>query len=486
MDPHFVAAQPNLTVQMHVFDALVRVDERGRIVPGIAESWKTPDPLTWEFKLRPGVKFHDGSELTPEDIVYSLERPLTIKGSPGGFATYVQPISAKQIVDRHTLRLKTSAPYGPLLQDLAHVLIVSKRAAAQATAEDFDSGKAAIGTGPFKFVRFARGDRVTLARNDAYWGGRPEWDSATLRILPSDPVRTAALLSGELDAIENVPTADLPRIAKSSALRTARTVSWRTILLHLDQERVPPPGVTDKSGKALGSNPFKDHRVRLALSKAINRSALAERVMENLAVPAGNVVSPPAVGHDPQVKAETYDPEGAKKLLAEAGYPNGFVMTLATPNNRYINDEQVAQACAQMFSRIGVTTKVEALPLAAYLGRARHREFGVALLGWGSLAADLALRSLAATPNPAKGFGTWNWAHYSNPQLDKLIERSLATVDPAQREKAAREASAFAAQDVVFIPLYYQVVTWAMKRSIDYAARTDEFTYAHFFRTASK
>ena len=483
MDPHFVAAQPNLTVQQHVFEGLVRIDEKGRVTPGIAAAWSTPDPLTWEIKLRPGVKFHDGSELTAEDVVFSLERPLAIKGSPGGFASYVRPITAKQIVDKHTLRLKTAAPYGPLLQDLAHVLLVSRRVAANATSEDFDSGKAAVGTGPFKLVKFARGDRIQLVRHDAYWGGRAEWEGVSLRILPSDPARTAALLSGDLDAIENVPTADLARLRKSPAHRLAQTVSWRTILLHLDQDRVPPPGVTDKSGKPLAANPFKDRRVRLALSKAVNRGAIAERVMENLALPASSPVPPSVIGHDPALKPEAYDVEGAKKLLAEAGYPNGFTITLATPNNRYINDEQVAQTVAQMFSRVGVTTKVEALPLSAYLGRARNREFGVALLGWGSLASDLALRSLAATANPDKGHGAWNWARYSNPALDKLIEQSLATVDPAKREIAARAASAYAVNEVVYIPLHYQIASWAMKRGLDYAARTDEFTFAHHFRT---
>jgi peptide/nickel transport system substrate-binding protein len=393
-------------------------------------------------------------------------------------------ISGKQIVDKHTLRLKTSAPYGPLLEDLAHILIVSKRAAQGASGEDFDSGKAAIGTGPFKLTRFARGDRVSLARFDGYWGGPAPWDTVTLRIIPNDPTRTAALLSGELDAIENVPTADLARLRKSTAHRLEQTTSWRTILLHLDQYRAAPPGITDKSGKPLAGNPLKDVRVRQALSKALNRPAIADRVMEGLALPAGNVVSPSVLGHDPGLKADTYDPEGAKKLLAEAGYPNGFVMTLATPNNRYVNDEQVAQACAQMFSRIGVTTKVDAMPLAAYLGKVRNQEFGVALLGWGSLAADLALRSLAATPTPEKGWGTWNWARYSNPALDKLIDRSLSTVDVQKREGVAREASAYAAREVAFIPLHYQVVTWAMRRSLEYTARTDEFTFAHQFRPA--
>ena len=486
LDPHFVAAQPNLTVQQHMFEGLVRVDERGRVVPGIAASWTTPDPLTWELKLRPGIKFHDGSELTVEDVVFSLERPLTIKGSPGGYAAYVRPIASKQIVDRTTLRLRTAVPYGALLQDLAHVLIVSRRAAANASGEDFDSGKAAVGTGPFRLVRFARGDRVQLTRHDTYWGGRPEWDAVTLRILPSDPVRTAALLSGELEAIENVPTADLPRLRKSAAHRLAQTVSWRTILLHLDQHRVPPPGVTDKGGRPLAANPFKDVRVRRALSKAINRQAIAERIMEGLAMPAASPVPPSVIGHDPALKPEPYDPDGARKLLAEAGYPNGFTITLSAPNNRYINDEQVAQTIAQMFSRVGVATKLEAMPLSVYFGKARNQEFGVALLGWGSLASDLALRSLAATPDAEKGRGTWNWARYSSAELDKLIDQSLSTVDPARRETAARAASAFAVRDVAYIPIHYQIVTWAMKLDLEYAARTDEFTFAHHFKPAGR
>jgi len=481
MDPHFVAAQPNLTAQQHVFDSLVRTDERSRPVPGIA-TWRTPDPLTWEFRLRKGVKFHDGSELTTEDVVFSLERPYAITGSPGGFQTYVRPIVAKEVVDRYTVRLKTAAPYGALLQDLAEVLIVSKRAAAQATGEDFDRGRAAVGTGPFKLARFARGDRIEFTRHDDYWGGRVPWDRLTLLILPSDPVRTATLLASQVDAIEHVPTADIARLRKHPAFRLEQTVSWRTIFLHVDQGRDRPPGVLSKAGKPLATNPFKDVRVRRAMSMAINRQAIAERVMEGLAMPAANVLSPSVIGHDPAVKPEPYDPEGAKKLLAEAGYSDGFAVTIATPNNRYINDEQVAQTVAQMLARVGIAAKVEAMPLSVYFGKARNKEFGVALLGWGSRAADLALRSLAATANPDKGYGTWNWGGYSNPQLDELIAQSLGTVDPDKREALARNASALAAAEVAFIPLHYQVVTWAMKSHLSYAARTDEFTFAHHFK----
>jgi peptide/nickel transport system substrate-binding protein len=482
LDPHFLAAQPNLTVGRHIFDSLTHMDERTRLVPGLAESWRALDATTWEFKLRRGVRFHDGTEFTAHDAAFSLARPLAIKGSPGSYATYVKAIVKREVIDAHTLRLTTAAPYGALPEDINSILIVSRRAAATATTEDFDAGRALVGTGPYRLVRYARGDRVELARNDAYWGGRPAWDKVTLRILPSDPARTAALLAGDIDIIEHVPTADIARLRKHPQLRLEQTVSWRTIFLHVDQYRKRPPTLIGKDGKPSPANPFMDQRVRRALSKAINRQALAERVMEGLAIPAGNIVSPGVFGHSAGLKPEAYDPDGAKKLLAEAGFPSGFAVTLTGPNNRYINDEQVLQACAQMLARIGIRTAVEAAPMSVFLARVRAQETSFALLGWGSFAADLALRSLAASPNTEKGHGTWNWARYSNVKLDALVEQALATVDRGKREALAREANALAMREVALIPLHHQIVSWAMRKNLAYTPRIDEFTLAHHFR----
>ena len=482
MDPHFLASQPNLTVGYHVFDALTHVDEKTRLIPGLATSWRAVDATTWEFKLRANVKFHDGSDLTAEDVIFSLERPLNIKGSPGGFAAYVGAIAAKEIVDKQTIRIKTKVPYGALPEDLNSIMIVSKKIAANAAPEDFESGRATIGTGPYKFVRFARGDRVEYVRNDNYWGGRPAWEKLTLRIMPTDPVRTAALLAGDIDVIEHVPPADREKLNKNNKLRIEQAVSWRTIFLHLDQYREHPPLVTDSAGKPLAKNPFMDVRVRRAMSMAINREAIAERVMEKLAVPAGNIVSPGVFGHNPQLRPEKYDPDGAKKLLSEAGYANGFNVTLSGPNNRYINDEQVLQSVAQMLTRIGIQTKVEALPLNAFLGKVRKEETSFAMLGWGSFAGDLALRSVLATPNTERAWGAWNWGRSSNAKLDHLIGQSLASVDVKAREAIAREAAAVALSEVSVIPLHHQIVSWAMRSDISYTPRTDEFTFAHLFK----
>ncbi|MBX3651347.1 MAG: ABC transporter substrate-binding protein [Burkholderiales bacterium] len=481
LDPHLLASQPNLTVARHVFESLTDVDPQTRLIPGLAESWRALDPLTWEFRLRRGVKFHDGSEFTAEDAVFSLARPLSIRGSPGGFASYVRAVESATAVDSHTLRVKTKYPYGALPEDINSILIVSKKAAQNAGPEDFDSGRAMVGTGPYRFLRYQRGDRLELARHDQWWGKTPAWDRVTLRVVPADPSRTAALLSGELDAIEHVPSADLKNINKNKKLITIQTTSWRTILLHLDQYRAQPPGVSGADGKALEKNPFMDLRVRRAMSMAIHREAIVSRVMEGLAVPAANIVSPGVFGHNPALKAAPYDPEGARRLLAEAGYPQGFRITLAGPNNRYINDEQILQTIAQLLTRVGVQTRVEAAPMSAFLGRVRKEDTAVSLLGWGSFAADLALRSLIAGPNPEKGYGAWNWGRYANPKVDALMEQALGSTDRGRRETLAREANTLAMNDLAIIPLHHQVVSWAMRANLAYTPRTDEFTFAHHF-----
>src|SRR5712692_7231529 len=480
MDPHFLNIAPNINIAWHVFDALTHVDEDARLIPGLAVSWRAIDATTWEFRLRRGVRFHDGAELTAEDVVFSIERTLTVPN--GQLRTFTQRIVGKQIVDAHTLRLKTATPYAMVPYDLNSVFIVSRKAAAGASPEDFDSGHAMIGTGPFRFLRFARGDRVELARNDAYWGGKPAWEKVVFRIVPTDPARIAGLLSGELDAIEQVPTADLPRIRRDPGLHTAQKVSWRTIFFHLDQRSASPPGLTDKSGRPLARNPFRDFRVRQALSLAINRQAIAERLMEGAALPASNLVSPPVFGYAPDLKPDRYDPAEAKRLLAQAGFADGFAMTLAAPNNRYVNDDQIAQAVAQMLAHIGIRARVELLPMNAYLPKARKREFAFAMLGWGSFSGDLALRSLVATANPGKGFGAWNWSGYSNARVDALLERGFASVDPKRREALAREAMRIAMRDHAVIALHHQVTAWAMRKPLAYAPRTDEFTLAHQIR----
>lgn len=485
LDPHYLNVASNVAFSSHVFDALVNIDANGKLVPGLARSWHAVDATHWIFTLRRGVKFHDGSDFTAEDVIFSLDRPATITNSPGPFSNYTKQIVAKRIIDPYTVELTTAAPYGPLALDVSTIFMVSKKAALHgkfyATTEDFNSGKAMIGTGPYKFVSFQRGDKLVVKRNDEYWGEKSAWDKVTFRIITSNAPRLAALLAGDVDVIEGVPTVDVERLKTDHRFRIAQKISWRTLFLELDQREKTPIEITDLSGRPLPQNPLRDVRVRRALSMSINRQALVEHTMEGVAVPASNIVGPGAIGYNPSLKVTAYDPQAAKELLAQAGYPNGFAMVLHGTNNRYINDAQVVQTVAQFFNHIGIRATVQTLPLSVYFGKARTGIFDAALLGWGTLAGDFALRALLATKNPELGWGSWNWGFYSNPEVDAAMQAALSSVDQTKRAAFAQQAMKVAMDDVAVIPLYHQYATWAMRKGLQYTARTDEFTFAHQF-----
>jgi peptide/nickel transport system substrate-binding protein len=484
MDPHFVNLFPNNNIAEHVFEKLITLDPDSRLIPGLAESWKAIDPTTWEFRLRKGVKFHDGSDFTAEDVAFSIDRVAKIPDSPGPFTTYTKAIKEVRIVDAHTIRFVTAVAHPQLQNDINTIYIVSKKTATGATSADFNSGKAMNGTGPFKFVSFKRGDRVELARNDSYWGERPAWSKVTFRIIPSDPTRVAALLSGDVDAIENVPTADFAKLKANPNFATSTKTSHRIIFYHVDQLRDASPFVADKSGKPLAKNPLKDLRVRQAISKAIDRNAIRDRLMEGLAIPSANLVPAPMFGHNAALKPETHDPEGARKLLAAAGYPDGFAMTIHGPNNRYVNDEQIMQAVATMLTRVGIQTRVETMPMSVYLARARKLEFSFAMLGWGASTGEASspLRAHLVTYIPEKGWGEFAWGRYGNQKVNDLLDKALSTIDDRQRERMIQEAVGIAIGELGIIPLHHQINTWATRKGVVYTPRTDEYTLAFLFR----
>jgi peptide/nickel transport system substrate-binding protein len=480
IDPLYHTLNPNNQVARHIFDRLVHQDARQRLVPGLALSWKPIGDAVWEFKLRPGVSFHDGAPLTAEDIIFSIDRADKVPNSPASFAIYTKAVKGIDVIDPLTLHIKTGTPYPLLPNDLSTIAIQEKRAVEGKGTEDFNKGTAAIGTGPYKFVEWVPGNRLVLERNDAYWGPKPDWAKVIMRPIPNNATRVAALLAGDVDFIENVPTADLARLKQNPAVRVVETVSNRVIYLHLDSNRDQSPFVLDNDGKPLAKNPLKDRRVRLAISKAINRQAIVDRVMEGAAIPAGQLLPDGFFGVSPNLKPLAYDPEGAKQLLAEAGYSDGFRLTLHSPNDRYVNDEKVAQAVAQMLSRVGIKTDVQAMPQAVYFTRASKLEFSVMLLGWGADTGEPSspLKSLLATNNPAKGMGTANRGRYSNPKLDALLEQALATVDDEKRAGLLAQATEAGIEDVGIIPLHYEVTLWGMRSDLTFEGNTNQYTQA--------
>jgi len=484
MDPQFHNLGANVNVSQNMFDALIRTDADSHILPGLASEWKLIDDHTWEFHLRPGVKFHDGAPLTADDVIFSLDRPATLVNSPAGFGMYTRAITGKTAVDASTLRLTTNGPYPLLLSDLSTIFILERKAAEGVPTEDFARGKGMIGTGPYKFVSFARDDRVELARNDAAWGATPDWDHVTVRIITNSGSRLAALLSGDVDAIEGVPTTDIDNVKTNAKFVYAQKQSARLVYLYVDSGRADTPQVTAKDGSKLAKNPLADERVRRAISLAINREAITARVMNGLGYPTGNLVPETLFGYDPTLPVPPYDPDAAKKLLADAGWADGFAVTINGPNDRLVADSQIVQAIGQMLTRIGIQTQVETYPMASYAPDGAKGKFSLGMIGFGTGTGESSsiLRAIIACADPKSGGGLYNWSFYCNKDVDAALSEALRTVDDAARLKLLQRAAHLAMTTEAIIPIEFQATTWAARAGIEIIPRTDERTFAASFR----
>lgn len=487
IDPHFHNVGPNNALTMHIFDRLVERDGRARPHPSLAESWRVVSDTVWEFKLRQGVTWHDGRPFTADDVVFTFSRVPNVPNSPGGFQGFLRAIERVEVVDPHTIRLHTAAPHPLMPLDLASVSIIARHAAEGLGTEDFNTGRAAIGTGPYRLVSYRSGDRIEMARNDAYFRGAEPWTRVNYRIVANDGARTAALLAGDLDIIEQVPTSDLARLRRDPRLTVTEIASLRTVYMAPDYSRDGgTPLVTDNAGNPLPVNPFKDVRVRRALSMAINREALVERVMEGAATATAQWLPEGAFGYNPRVRPRAYDPEGAKRLLAEAGYPDGFRITLNTPNDRWPNDSRLAQAVAQMWTRIGVRTQVDAAPWTAFVPRRARIEYAMQIGAWGSSTGEGSnfLINTLASNNRQRLTGANNNARFSSPVFDELAARGSATLDDERREAIWHEAVALYAEEEPLIQLVQYVNTWALRRGLTHDPRMDERTIAMGVRRA--
>ena len=488
MDPHYHNLTPNNMLARQIYEPLVGQDEKQALKPLLAESWKAIDDTTWEFKLRKGVTFHDGSPFTADDVLATFQRAPNVPKSPSSFNAYIR---GKEIskVDDHTIRIKTAQPAPLVPTDLSTFGVISAKCK-DTTTEEFNAGKcAAGGTGPYKQTEFVPGDRVVLTPNAAYWGEKEPWAKVTFKMITSAPTRVAALLAGDVDVIENVPTADVARLKGDAKIDVVSTVSNRVIYFHMDHFRDVSPFIKGKDGAEI-KNPLKNLKVRQALSMAINRAGIVERIMEKEAIPAGQLLPDGFFGTSKNLKPVAFDLNGAKKLLAEAGFPNGFKMKMHGPNGRYLNDTKIIEAVAQMFSRLGIETEVETLPSANFFSRASQGgaggvpEFSFILVGWsaGTGEASDSLKALLATFDPKKGMGATNRGRYSNPAFDAKLEEALQTVNDAKRDQALAAAMDIGMKDVGLIPTHFQLNTWAARKGFKVTPRTDEYTLATSIR----
>jgi peptide/nickel transport system substrate-binding protein len=483
IDPHFTATGTHAEALKHVFDTLVWSGDDLQLQPRLAESWKVINDSTWEFKLRRGVKFHDGSDFTAQDVKFSIERVPVVSG-PNPTTIYVRRVKDVKIVDPYTVLVITDGAAPTLPNDFIRLFIVSSRAAAGLTKdtanEAFNSGKAAVGTGPYKYVSWQPKGDLVLARNDNYWGPKEPWARHVRKEIPNDAARVAQLKAGQLDLITRVPATDVETLKRDSKL-TVQTVDT-VYVFNLEMDlREKTPTITAKDGSALPKNPLLDLRVREAIDLAIDRKALAEVAMEGLGKPTNQLVTPSIFGFNKTLGERKYDPAAARKLLTEAGYPSGFKMPFSFTQDRLPGDRQVGTSIAQMLAAVGIDAQANAQPAAVFFPARTRGEYSMSMSGWGTLTgeAHYTLSSLAHSNDKDKKMGAFNVLNYKNPVMDKLLQDAAIEMDAPKRRKFLEDANALVEKDRQRLPIVAVGSAWAMQKAkVTIKPRVDEDTLA--------
>jgi len=483
IDPHFTATGTHAESLKHVFDTLVWSGDGLELEPRLAESWKPLNDTTWEFKLRKGVKFHDGSDFTAEDVKFSIERIPMVSG-PNPTTIYVRRVKETRIVDPHTVHIVTDGPAPVLPNDFIRLFIVSSKAAAGLTKESaneaFNSGKAAVGTGPYKYVSWQPKGDLVLDRFDGFWGAKEPWARHVRKEIPNDAARVAQLKAGQLDLITRVPATDVAALKRDTKLAVQTIETVYVFNVEMDM-RDKAPGVSAKDGSPLDKNPFLDLKVREAIDLAIDRKALAEIAMEGLGSPAHQMVTPSIFGFNKALGERKYDPAAAKKLLAEAGYPNGFRIQFHFTQDRLPGDTQVGTSIAQMLAAVGIDARPNAAPAAVFFPARTRGEFSMSMSGWGTLTgeAHYTLSSLAHSNDKDKKMGAFNVLGYKNPMMDKLLQDAAVEMDEGKRRKFLEDANAELLKDRQRLPIVAVGSAWAMQKDkVTIKARVDEDTLA--------
>ncbi|MDB5369050.1 MAG: transporter substrate-binding protein [Roseomonas sp.] len=479
LDPHYASIITNIAFSRHVFQPLMEQDARQVLRPAIAKAWHAQDDLTWEIALDPAARFHDGAPVTAEDVAFTLARAGDVPNSPSSFRVYTRPIQSVEAVDATTIRIRTSVPTPLLPNYLSLIMIVSKKHGEGATTNDYNSGKAMIGTGPYRHISWQPGSPVVMERNADFHGTAPAFARVEFRPLANSGSRVAALNAGDVDMIEIVPPEQFTKFSADPRFAVSESPSNRLLFLTLDSDRENSPHIRGRDGSAI-PNPLRDPRVRRALSMAINREALVSRVLQGQGKPAGDLGPEGYFGASPDMVPQPFDLDGGKRLLAEAGYPQGFSVQVNGPNDRFVNDEQVVQAIAQMWTRAGLLATVETRPRGVWLSEAAQLKYSVNFAGFSPNPEVLGmLETQIHTWDTKLGLGTANRGRFSNPDIDAIIQLARQTMDNAKREELTRQATRAAIRDqTALIPLYFAVNTWALKKGLAYEARTDEMTLA--------
>ncbi len=464
-------------VHASVYESLFYYSPKFEIEPVLATGWKQVSPTLVRVTLRQGVTFHDGSAFNADDVVFSITRAMS---KTSNFGVYTQGIDKVVKADDYTVDIITKGPNPVLIRQLTELRIMDREWSEKnrsvepkdiKTKDENFAHRNANGTGPFMLKSWEQDVKLVLVRNPNWWGKMPgNLTEIVYNPIKAEATRIASLLSGEVDMVLDPSPADMTRLRDTAALKVLDGAENRTIFFGMDQFRDELPGSNVK-----GKNPLKDVRVRKALYQAIDINAINRVTMRGMSQPTGTLIAPQVNGWTKKLDARwPHDPTMAKRLLADAGYGSGFEVDFACPNNRYINDEEICQAVAAMWARVGVKAKLRTQPLVNYFPMIQRYEASIYMLGWGVPTFDAlySLQSLTRSVG-AQGDGNYNVGRYSNPQMDALVERIKKEVDQRTRNDLIEQALALSHQDVAYIPLHNQVIPWAMKKSVTMTHRAD-------------
>jgi peptide/nickel transport system substrate-binding protein len=488
MDPHAQNEGPTHNVSHQIYEPLVRRHISGSLIPTLATSWSiTSDPTVWEFKLRAGVKFHDGSAFTADDVIFSLTRA---SAPTSDHRALLASIESMKKVDDLTVHIKTKGPNPLLVQNLTNLFMMSKAWSEKnsvvvpqnfANKEETFAVRNANGTGPYILVSREPDVKTVMRRNDNYWGRGTyplEVSEIVYSVIKSAPTRVAALLSGEVDFVQDMPVQDIARVAATQGLRVNIGPENRTIFLGMN---VAAPEL--KFSDVKGRNPFADLKVRQAMNVAIDREAIRKVVMADQSVPGGSIIPPFVNGYTKKIDAvPARDVAKAKALMAAAGYPQGFGVTLHCPNDRYLNDEKICQAVVGMLGQIGIKVTLDARSKSIHFPQIQKREVDFYLLGWGVPTYDSEYIFSFLYHTQKDKLGGWNGTRYSNPELDVKIQSLSAETDTAKRNTTIAELWSVLQPSLNYIAIHNQVNAWGMKSGLNIAVHPDNQVHVKEFK----
>ena len=489
LDPHSQNHATTLSLLQHTYEALTRYTKDYKIEPALATGWKQMSDTHWRFNLRKGVKFHDGSPFTADDVVFSFNR---INQKQGTMQIYVTGVKEVVKVDDHTVDFILTGPVPILLRNIVDFRIMSKSWAEKnrsqnvqdyAKKEETYASRNTNGTGPYIIKGWSPDKEIVLTYHKGWWGKLDgNVTDVVYNPIKSDATRVSALLAGDVDLVTDLPVQDVERLRKDAKTKVLDGHEVRTIFIGMDQHNAEL-----KYSDVKGKNPFKDVRVRKAMNMAVDREAIKRVVMRGLSIPAGIMIAPGVHGHTKDIDVVMkYDPNGAKKLLAEAGYPNGFEFQLDCPNNRYVNDERICQALVGMWAKAGIRAKLNAIPFANFIPKILNFDSSAYLLGWGVATFDglYTMQSLVRTKTTGAD-GNFNQGRVSDPKLDTTIDAIKIATNPKARDALLREALVTTRDQHYYVPLHHQLRPWAMKKSVTTVHIADDRPESRYARVGA-